>query len=172
MCAVSAPDSSALCQACGLCCDGTLHSHVLLRETERALAATLGVTVEIAHGHAAFRQPCPFYQAQRCAIYTATRPRICSDYRCALLKGLLAGTLTLEQALHTVQRVREMIAALIAQCPPGYSLPRLRCELDEGWDSGTGLVGSPEARQQNAELLLDLVTLIRYLHQHLGKPKQ
>jgi hypothetical protein len=97
---------------------------------------------------------------------------VCSNYQCDLLKAFLAGTLTLEQCRHTILRAREMADAIVAQCPPGYSFPQLRRELDEGWDSGTGVVGSPGVRQQHAELLLELVTLIRYLHKHFGKPKR
>jgi hypothetical protein len=148
-----------------------LHPHALIGPDEVAFATELGMTCETTRERLGFRLPCPLYREQRCPIYMATRPRVCSNYQCDLLKAFLAGTLTLEQCRHTVQRAREMADAIVAQCPPGYSFSRLRRELDEGWDSGTGVVGSPEVRQQHAELLLALVTLIRYLHKHFGKPK-
>jgi uncharacterized protein len=163
-------DGSSLCLACGLCCNGALHSHAIIGPDEVVFVTELGMTCEITQERLGFRLPCPLYREQRCPIYAAKRPRVCGDYRCNLLKAFLAGTLTLEQGVQRVQRARELFAAVLAQMPPGYSYARL-CDEVGSWDAGVGLGGSPELRRANAPLLLTLVTLIRYLRKHFGKPK-
>lgn len=164
--------SSSLCLGCGLCCEGVLYSRALIQPDEIESVRALGLTVETLRGRHDFLQPCPLCQDHRCLIYTATRPSICSAYQCALLKKYAAGELTYEQGAQIIQRARELYADVIAQLPPGYSFQQLRREQRQAWDSGRGVFGSLELRQEHAALLLALAKLVMYLHKHFHKPKR
>jgi len=77
----------------------------------------------------------------------------------------------LAQAMQSVQRVRELLADVMERLPDGYSFEQLRREIDEGWDSGRGVVGSPKRRQKHPELLFAVAALNRYVKKHFGVPK-
>jgi uncharacterized protein len=165
------PDGSALCLACGMCCNGVLHTHAQVEPDELDLVRALGLTVETFNDHLGFCLPCPLYCEQRCSIYTATRPHTCGAYQCRLLKKYLAGEIAREQGAQIVQRTRELLAAVLAQMPAGYSFNDLQRAMEQEWNSGRGAFGSVEIRQANASFLLALGTLIVYSHKHFGKPK-
>ncbi len=158
--------ASSLCLSCGLCCQGVLHTHALLKPAEIESARALGLTVETIRSGLGFRLPCPLYQDQRCSIYTAARPHTCGAYQCALLKKYAAGALTYEQSAQRIQRARELYADVIAQLPPGYSFQQLQREQRQAWDSGRGVFGSRELRQEHTALLLALGKLVMYLGKH------
>jgi Putative zinc- or iron-chelating domain len=162
---------SALCLACGVCCDGVLHSHAIVKPGESDHVRALGLTVETFNDHLGFLLPCPLYREHRCSIYTATRPHICGAYQCRLLKKYLAGAITYEQSTQIIQRTRELLAVALAQMPAGYSFNDLQRAMEQEWDSGRGAFGSAEMRQANAGFLLALGTLIVYSRKHFGKPK-
>lgn len=164
-------NGSSLCLACGLCCNGVLHARTVVKPDDVEHVRTLGLTVETVGDHSGFRQPCPLYRAHRCSIYPDRTPT-CKAYQCDLLKKRLAGEITFEQALQAVQRAEDLFADVVDHLPRGYSFAQLRREMDEAWDSGRGLVGSPEQRQTNAKLLLAAAKLTGYLHKHFGKPKE
>ncbi len=168
---IDKPDGSSLCLACGLCCNGVLHAHTALKPDDAEHVRRLDLAVETFGDHIGFRQPCPLYREDRCSVYP-DHPRTCRAYQCDLLKKRLAGEITHEQALQIVQRVRELFADVVAYLPEGYSFEQLRRDMDEAWDSGDGLLGSPEQRQTNAELLLAVAKLTRYLHRHFEKPRK
>jgi len=165
------PNGSLFCLTCGLCCNGVLHAHAVIKSKDIEPAHALGLTVEAFGDNLGFRQPCPLYQKQRCSAYP-NRPPTCKAYQCALLKKYLAGEITCELGMQTIQRAEELFATVLEQLPPGYSFAQLRKEIEQGWDSGRGLFGSPELRQANAVFLLALAKLIRYLHRHFEKPKE
>jgi uncharacterized protein len=164
------PPSSSLCLACGLCCDGVLHAHAVVKPDEIERVCALGLTVVSFKDAPGFRQPCPLYREQRCSVYP-NHPPTCKAYQCKLLKNFLAGPLTLEQGAQTIQRARELLAAVIAQLPPGHTFDQLRQEMDQDRDSGRGVFGSAELRRQNAEFLLTVAKLAVYSRKHFGKPK-
>ena len=164
-------DGSRLCLACGLCCEGVLHAHAVVKPDEIKHVRALGLTVEALRDGLIFPLPCPLHQDRRCSIYTTTRPHVCGAYQCDLLKKFLAGTLSLEQGTQIVQRARELLKDVIAQLPTGYSFEELRRQLDQEWDSAHGLFGSAEMRRENAQFLLTVAKLKMYLRKHFGKPK-
>ena len=77
---------SALCAACGMCCDGTLFAHGMLEPGE-AEPPDAAVTWE--EDARCFVQPCPQYNGG-CRIY-ADRPGACRAFRCSVLQDLATG---------------------------------------------------------------------------------
>ena len=164
-------DGSTFCLACGLCCDGVLYAHVVVKPDEIEHVRTLGLTIETIGDHFGFRQPCPLYREQHCSVYP-NHPSTCRSYRCDLLKKYLAGAIPFEQGAQTVRRTRELFAAVLEQLPAGYSFGELQRVMEQDWDSGRGPFGSAEMRQSNAEFLLTVVKLAMYARKHFGKPKE
>lgn len=99
-----------LCQACGLCCDGTLFDLVKLEagDDARKLLA-LGLPVAFSRGKAPvarFPQPCAALCADRtCQLY-ADRPRQCRVFECGVFKDAKAGRITFNAALRLVKQAR------------------------------------------------------------------
>ena len=99
----------ALCQACGLCCDGTLFSVVPLATNERP---PLGVTVETKPtGARALRQPCSALAGTCCTVYEQ-RPLACRRYQCLLYEALQSEEENLAGALSIVARAKALTAAV------------------------------------------------------------
>jgi Fe-S-cluster containining protein len=104
-------DGSQLCLACGLCCQGLLHDWARIETQEIAAAQKLGMHTEMHPDGAAFSLPCPCHRDGRCAVYEE-RPSPCREYRCKLLRGYQAGQVSWNEALHRVQRARQLMASL------------------------------------------------------------
>lgn len=76
---------SALCSACGLCCDGTMFHHVELRDGEE-LAPEARRRLRMVPDSRRFLQPCSARSHAGCDVYTS-RPKVCRTYRCSLLRA-------------------------------------------------------------------------------------
>lgn len=109
---------SDLCQRCGLCCDGTLFSHVPLRpeEVEPARRNRLDVGT-LADGTPVLRQGCTALCERRCTAYTE-RPKACRQYTCRLFTELASGRVSSEQALAVVDEAHALLARLERGLPP------------------------------------------------------
>ena len=108
---------SALCQRCGLCCDGSLFSHVPLRPEEAEPARRHGLDVETLGGAPALRQCCTALKDRRCTRY-AERPEGCRAYGCHLFKALASGRVSADEALAVVERAHTLLSALEKSLPP------------------------------------------------------
>ena len=109
-----ARDASALCLACGLCCNGAFHDLVLLDDDELPGATRHHLPVATNVPFHAFRLPCPRIDEidhTRCTIY-AERPRACAAYACAILGAYRDGSLDEGEALARVVATRGLFAAL------------------------------------------------------------
>lgn len=96
-------EASTLCQACGLCCDGSLFSRAPLRPDEPAPAlATISTTV---YGARYLTQPCSALSAAGCGCYVQ-RPLACRGFECLLLTALVADEVSLADALTVVGKVK------------------------------------------------------------------
>jgi hypothetical protein len=62
-------DSSALCLACGLRCDGVLHANVVVMPDESERVCALGLTGETLRDGLGFRQPCPLCRNRRLSSF-------------------------------------------------------------------------------------------------------
>ena len=167
-------DSSALCLACGLCCNGVLHSQVSVEPEHVPLVSTLGLTIEEFDDHSVgFRQPCVLYQQDRCSAYPH-HPPACKAYRCALLRKYEDGDVTLEDALAIVHQVKELLTGDVDHRHPtgDFSPDSLRRELVRSWDSEHGLLGSGALREANAALVLRAVTVDVLLQRHFWPAKK
>ncbi|CAK0779782.1 conserved hypothetical protein [Gammaproteobacteria bacterium] len=165
------PNGSSLCLACGLCCNGALHAHTIVKPNEIDTVRALGLTIETHGDQLFFRQPCPLYREQRCSAYP-NHPPTCRAYQCALLKKYHAGEITFEQSEKIVQRAQELYVDVLEQLPNDYSFDQLKKEMAQDGDFGSGLFGSPELRQANAEFLLTVAKLTMFLRKHFEKPKK
>ena len=111
-----------LCTACGLCCQGVVHSHAALDLSELALAQELAFRVDTFEDGLGFHLPCPQYQGDRCAAYER-RPRSCVGYRCELLRCFLAGQIDMEESLSLIRQTKAMLDKVRAQVPGGKATP-------------------------------------------------
>jgi uncharacterized protein len=117
----SAPaDLAALCQACGLCCDGSLFGFVPLAPDEVAPARKNRLPV-LENGRG-FEQPCPSLATDDdgrlgCSIYEE-RPAACRRFACRLYERYRQEGGPVDERAASVRRVRALIASLQASGLP------------------------------------------------------
>lgn len=90
----------SICVGCGLCCDGTLLSHLAVSD-ESDLGMPLramGVALITAADPPVFELPCPAVDAGVCTIHHLHRPHACSLYECALSRSVLSGEVDADTA--------------------------------------------------------------------------
>jgi len=164
-------DATALCLACGFCCDGTLHTHTILLGEEVRAATDVGLVVDIMRDKPAFRQPCTMFRDGCCSIYER-RPHVCRRYECALLKRHLGGEITLEQALRVVGIAQKQLGVFRGRVPDAVSFMRYLKELEAAADAAgadaTGDNGQAAPVALDAEASNHLVALVVYLTRHFG----
>jgi hypothetical protein len=101
---------SLLCRGCGLCCDGSLFTHVGLEPEEVDQLHALGIpTRTLLSGTEVLPQRCSALKGRECQIY-ADRPSSCAAYNCVLAASLLEGQVTLEEAQAVVKKAQRLIA--------------------------------------------------------------
>jgi uncharacterized protein len=105
--------ADSLCIACGLCCTGHLFIWARLRPSELDRAEARGMTVfRDDPSQRGFSLPCPLWQGQ-CTIHTSRHyPHVCREYKCKLLKEVIAETTPLPGALTVLDQAKEMISEL------------------------------------------------------------
>ncbi len=110
--------AAEVCQACGLCCDGTLFTVVPLRAAERAPPGL--ELIDRSDGTRAFRQCCAALDGTRCTAYDA-RPHACREFTCLLYAALEADEVDPREALAIVAEARARIAEVERLLPPRAS---------------------------------------------------
>jgi uncharacterized protein len=102
-------NSSDICVACGLCCDGQLFDHGRMHPGEQPLCASLGMgTEEPADDFPRFLLPCPRHSKETgCTVYDR-RPITCRNFRCRLLKKHDAQRVSDEEALAIIGNVKAL----------------------------------------------------------------
>ena len=108
----NAPEAplSRLCRGCGLCCDGSLFTHVGLEPEEIEQLRALGIpTRTLRSGPEVLPQRCSALKGRDCQIYK-DRPKSCAAYNCVLAESLLDGRVTLEEAEATVKKAQRLVA--------------------------------------------------------------
>ena len=108
---------SALCVACGLCCEGSLFLYLRLSEAEAAQMAARGAQVFRRKRLTAMRLGCPMLEGARCTMYE-TRPSGCRAYYCELALEVRDGRVGLDEALQRVREARALIVPVEAGLPP------------------------------------------------------
>ncbi len=164
--------ASELCLACGLCCQGALHSRAALKPDETEVALRNGMTLTVLDdGSPGFDQPCPCHQSGACSIYGSTRPRVCSDYKCRLLKQYLRGEITLVMGLEIVARTKRLIEAVRAGLE-GFMEPPTRSLNNRmiSFLKSRGPASSHETRSDLPGRLLSICSLQVLFKKHFYEP--
>ena len=117
--------ASRLCNACGMCCDGTLFHYVRLQPRDSAPAlAALGLKLKRKRKHDHIIQPCPAYRNSKCAIY-ADRPERCRLFECRQIKRVISAEVTEVDAAAKIREAldrRAQIHEMFERC--GESNPK------------------------------------------------
>ena len=158
-------NGSALCLACGLCCQGVLHTYVAVSLFDRPRLSQLRLKVESFAGQAGFRLPCPLYREHRCSAYPP-RLHACHAYRCDVLAQYLAGRLSLESALALAAGAVELLAD--PALPEGLPFERVRAAARAA-EGRAALLATPESRAAHDALQLAVERLDVYLQRHFRK---
>ena len=98
----------SICVGCGLCCDGTVVSHLAVRDASDlgAPLSALGVEVIVEADPAVFALPCPAVVDGVCTVYDLHRPRACAQFECALSTAVAGGSVALADARALVAEAR------------------------------------------------------------------
>lgn len=108
---------SKLCLDCGLCCRGVVVTYAFLMPSEVDKAKRLNLSVCQQDGRDTFNLPCSHHINGKCTVYE-NRFKVCESYKCEMLKRLLAGEVSLEEALKIVaitQNLEKEIYELIGE---------------------------------------------------------
>lgn len=104
--------TSQLCQACGLCCDGSLFPTVRLQPADSAQELkALGFRIQHKKRYDFFDQPCVAFKNNCCSVYEA-RPVRCRVFECEQLKRFSSGEVTETSVLEKINEAHRMIAMI------------------------------------------------------------
>ena len=114
------PTEASICVGCGLCCDGTVLTHLAVSDQSDVGAplAALGVELHVAADPPVFALPCPAVEHGACTVFELHRPRACSHFECDLSRAVAAGDLDPQQARATIAEtieLRDRVAAGAAE---------------------------------------------------------
>jgi hypothetical protein len=99
---------SDLCLRCGLCCDGTVFSNIILEPGEEDYVASLGLHPTVAEDKPVAPQPCPAFVDGCCSLYEVGRPKTCHTYACGILDGYLNAAAGIDASLAVIRLVRSL----------------------------------------------------------------
>ena len=101
-------DEPSICIGCGLCCDGTVVSHLAVSD-ESDLGAplrALGVELIVVSDPPVFELPCPAVDDGVCTVFDRHRPRACAQFECAVLRDHDSGAIDRPEALSRIDALR------------------------------------------------------------------
>ena len=161
---VSAPKpmsvGSQLCTQCGLCCTGALHDTASAEPDELEALRSGGMTIVKDGEKYRFSMPCAYLRGTSCSTY-GRRPRVCSRYRCRLLRDVEAGAAEVSDALIKVREARRLFEAVVQLLPPGMTLPEARALT-----RNPGIAPKSMSVDRYPQLVLQVLVLMRYLDLH------
>ena len=110
---------TSICVGCGLCCDGTVLSHLAVAD-ESDLGwplRLLGVELIVQADPPVFALPCPAVRDGACTVYENHRPSACGRYSCDLLRAVDDGRVSIDDARAVIGdtiRTRDRVRAGMA----------------------------------------------------------
>jgi len=151
-----------ICIDCGMCSDGTMYRFAAIKDGDvlgpLKAAGAVFVTNE---AETSFLLPCPAFRGGCCSIYE-TRPTICSEYRCFLLRRYEAGEVSFEEAQALIirtmalrDRVRPALTAF-AEPQTSHALSGLYRLMLAKFEA---MPDPAASRREKADLLLDIAGL-------------
>lgn len=160
MSAEKSAGETSICAGCGICCDGSLFSHVIVREEDQKAVASANLPVSELEGTPIFRLPCAMLMAGMCSVY-AIRPSTCRRYRCKLLRNVDQGEVSEAEARDKIATAKNMArdlrqASAVARNPGERKA--LTAKLKEGFGEC-----DDEERTERAKLLLRLASFEYYV---------
>jgi uncharacterized protein len=93
-------DEVSVCIGCGLCCDGTVVTHLAVRDESDLGMPLLALGVEIlsAADPPVFALPCPALADGRCSIHHLHRPHACHAFECVVSVAVTSGSMDRAEA--------------------------------------------------------------------------
>ncbi|MBM3857776.1 MAG: YkgJ family cysteine cluster protein [Verrucomicrobia bacterium] len=160
--------ASHLCQACGLCCDGSMFSDVRLQPGDSAPALKqLGFRIQYKKRFDFFDQPCVAFKNGCCSVYN-DRPLRCRVFECQQLKRLTQGEVTEEEVLKKIQEARSKIAIikkLLYDLGPSNSKKPLLQQYQQIISTPVDVSAEKKVVEERALLDEALLTLNEFLNQ-------
>lgn len=103
-------DEVSVCVGCGLCCDGTLFSHLgVMDESDLGLPLrALGVSIIAEADPPVFALPCPAFDGWCCTVHSLHRPAACGWFECDLSTAVAAGEVSREEAGSVIAATRAL----------------------------------------------------------------
>ena len=127
----SVPDvgatSASVCLGCGMCCDGTLLTHLAVSdESDLGMPLrALGVELISAADPPVFELPCPAVDRGTCSIHELHRPHACAQFECALSQSVLDGRTDPGMAREVIRSTLEVRSDVRAGRRPAADLNQL-----------------------------------------------
>ena len=115
----SLSDLSCLCLACGLCCSGTVFTHLKLDADDSAKLQHAGK--ELTNDADRINFPCQFLCGSTCSAYKE-RPKTCAEYRCETLIAAQSGKIGLDDAHQKIASVVALNDKFIRTLPEGIDV--------------------------------------------------
>ena len=104
----SAPQGDSICLSCGLCCDGSIFTHITLALSDRVdVLEAAGVVLTKKDERTEVRLRCTALEGTCCTIYE-DRPVRCGLFTCALHRRHASGEISTDEALATIDKTREL----------------------------------------------------------------
>lgn len=100
-----------ICVDCGFCCDRTLFDVARVYDDEE-LWGVFAERETMVNEQRYFKLPCPHFD-KKCTIYDQNKPRICSTFRCKILKRFSDNEISKDDALTTVEEVKKQRQELL-----------------------------------------------------------
>lgn len=119
--------STSVCIGCGMCCDGTLLTHLAVSdESDLGLPLrALGVELLTAADPPVFALPCPAVAQGVCTIHDLHRPRACAQFECRLSRAVLDGVVDPDTARSVIAMTLEVRDEVRAEQRPTADLEQL-----------------------------------------------
>jgi Fe-S-cluster containining protein len=160
MSAEESVSDTTICAGCGLCCDGSLFSHVIVKEEDREAVVSAKLPISELENTPIFKLPCAKLKDGMCSVY-AIRPTTCQRYRCKLRKAVDKGEVGEAEARLKIATAKEM-ARHLRQASGGARTPGERKSLTARLKDRFEGCGE-EDRSERASLLLKLASFEYYV---------